>query len=209
MAVFIEKAIEFRNSNTHTKEWPIFLAGDYNSECFDSPYVCATRKPVQLGEQTLEILKTSMAHHFGKIDSEEAIEETVVNGTSVLEDATADDKRVLALIGHFNRTKYEAISLYGAKYSLVHASNIHPKSRPGFGEPNFSNWAHAWKGLLDYIFVLNCMDNKDKDHDEIIDGVKLLQLLRMPQPSEMGPGQPRIGEYPSDHLCLLATINIR
>ncbi|KAG5368824.1 putative RNA exonuclease C9B6.11c [Yarrowia sp. C11] len=68
-------------------------------------------------------------------------------------------------------------------------------------EPQFSNWAHAWRGLLDYILVSS--DNRED--------VKVKKLLLMPLEEEMGPepsGQPRIDMYPSDHLCIMAEVEL-
>lgn len=97
-------------------------------------------------------------------------------------------------------------SIYGSYYKEVDIDNA-KKYLPEFGEPEFSNWAHAWRGLLDYIFIVQETDQAIDDKRKVI----VKELLKLPKGSEMGKepsGQPRIGQYPSDHLCLMATIEI-
>ena len=43
-------------------------------------------------------------------------------------------------------------------------------------------------------------------------GIRILRLLRMPEAQEMGlepSGQPRLGQYASDHLCLVAEVELK
>lgn len=112
-----------------------------------------------------------------------------------------------------NRLATRAISLYSVGYKQVHPENAGVDNDRN--EPFFSNWAHAWRGLLDYIFVLS--DWNGEDYSQRVDtvaeveqqqGVRLLALLQMPEREQMGEGQPRIGEYPSDHLCMMAEVEL-
>lgn len=116
-----------------------------------------------------------------------------------------------------NNLDMRAISLYSVGYHLVHGENSGRDNERR--EPFFSNWAHAWRGLLDYIFVVDDWDHSESfvsriDSLEELEGknkVKLLSLVRLPTPEEMGPepsGQPRAGQYPSDHLCIIAKIEL-
>ncbi|CAN6604988.1 RNA exonuclease Ngl2p [Trichomonascus vanleenenianus] len=180
LAVFLDKAIEFKKTSGF--DWPVFLAGDFNSECFDTPYLSATTRPAKLDDAAAKILVDSL-DYFAQPGSKEKSD---------------------ALVELFNRQSHKAISLYNS-YKLVHPENVHPK---GSGEPIFSNWAHTWRGLLDYIFVLQPTPEPVSE-GYVATEVKLLELLRMPMPDEMGPepsGQPRVGQFPSDHLCLMATV---
>lgn len=98
-------------------------------------------------------------------------------------------------------------SIYGTYYAEVDPSNS-STHKPDFGEPEFSNWAHAWRGLLDYIFVVQEVEQVSGSN-----GKKVLvkELLKMPKGNEMGEepsGQPRIGEYPSDHLCMMGVLEL-
>lgn len=117
-----------------------------------------------------------------------------------------------------NNLDMRAISLYSVGYKAVHPENAGLDNERG--EPTFSNWAHAWRGLLDYIFIISKWE-KDENHSVNVDTleeleskqcVRLLELLRLPLPEEMGPepsGQPRVGQYPSDHLCMMAKVELR
>lgn len=114
------------------------------------------------------------------------------------------------LVNLHNQIPWRAISLYSVGYKQVHPENS--KSR---NEPDFSNWAHTWRGLLDYIFVITEWDGLNKqavDTPEELranEGVILKGLLRVPPREEMSAeGQPRAGEYPSDHLAMMAVIQL-
>lgn len=106
-------------------------------------------------------------------------------------------------------SEFSVESLYGSYYHLVDEENSKAHiDIDGCREPEFSNWAHAWRGLLDYIFLFQDKETLKQDPSK---NVAVKELLKMPQPKDMGEepsGQPRVGEYPSDHLCLMATIEI-
>ncbi|CAK9440019.1 uncharacterized protein LODBEIA_P41190 [Lodderomyces beijingensis] len=113
-----------------------------------------------------------------------------------------------------NDMNLRAISLYSAGYKLVHEANAQNTR----GEAEFSNWVDKWSGLLDYILVIVPWDKSQnkKQVDTPLElaknyNVKLKKLLRLPTAQEMGPkpnGQPRIYQYPSDHLCIMAEIEL-
>uniref|UniRef100_A0A060TH88 ARAD1D36850p n=1 Tax=Blastobotrys adeninivorans TaxID=409370 RepID=A0A060TH88_BLAAD len=214
LAVLIDCAGKFRQTIGHD-DWQILLAGDYNSECFDTPYLCASgiSSSEYIDSEALSILKTSAAQRFA--DANELDPKAFGDSDDVVSKETLSDEeaqsRVDGLLQFYGTLDYRTKSLYGETYKEVHPENVHPKST--IGEPFFSNWAHKWRGLLDYIFVLE-KKNVDKQHkqpSEIVSGVKVLNVLRMPDPKEMGPepsGQPREGQYPSDHLCMMCTVSI-
>ncbi|KAK6458106.1 RNA exonuclease NGL2 [Scheffersomyces xylosifermentans] len=135
-------------------------------------------------------------------------------------EATEDQmKLVQVLEDAHNSLDMRAISMYSVGYKLVDPNNA------GFdndrNEPIFSNWAHTWRGLLDYIFVITTWDKETEDLSANADslqeleekqGVRLLKLLKLPMPEDMGPepsGQPRLNQFPSDHLCLMAEVELR
>lgn len=107
-----------------------------------------------------------------------------------------------------------AISLYSAGYAIVH-----PENATQFrNEPSFSNWVEKWNGMLDYILLIVPW-SKDDDYSKNWDShrslekynIKLTKLLKLPTADEMGPqpnGQPRLNQYPSDHLCIMAEIQL-
>lgn len=214
LAVFVHKATEFRTG--FPNHWPVLLAGDYNSECFDTPYLCASTHPLQLTQDALDILHNSAAHSFAKVTPEEDEDEEDEDANEQQTDGPSEEDRkrgaqkVESLLSFYRQLSMQTVSLYGERYKAVHPDNVHSKSLNG--EPFFSNWAHAWRGLLDYIFVLKPKSDVAANlPDEITKNIKVLQLLRIPEPKEMGDepsGQPREGQYPSDHLCLMAKISL-
>jgi RNA exonuclease NGL2 len=204
MAIFMEEAARYATCYN----WPVILAGDFNSECFDSPYLCASAKPTDIDEDARNILRESLRYPFINVQLEGDAQEEPQDVESSKKDLHGEaliELQIDKLVEHFNKVPFEAKSLYGYGNRKVHPSNVHPK---GIGEPIFSNWAAKWRGLLDYIFVLHPIDSQPPE-GYVSHGVRLLELLRMPEPQEMGPepsGQPRENQYPSDHLCLMATI---
>jgi RNA exonuclease NGL2 len=204
LAVLMDQAVEFKKQ---FPLWPVFLAGDFNSECFDSPYLCATNKPVSVNDHAMRILRESLEHVYTRKELEEGGE--LAGQNDVAPTSLPVERTISKLIDQFNNNCYQATSIYGELYNQVHPTNVHPRSK---GEPRFSNWAHIWRGLLDYIFVLKTPSSDRLGNGEIAHGIKVLELLRLPEPEEMGPepsGQPREGQYPSDHLCLMATLQVR
>lgn len=78
-------------------------------------------------------------------------------------------------------------SVYGC-YSKIDPDTADRAS----GEPKFTNYAHAFKGTLDYILY--------PDSEEHIAPI---ELLEMPPESSLMPSLPN-RNFGSDHVCLLA-----
>lgn len=200
MLILLEETISFSNEGEL-----VFLCGDFNSRTFDTSYLRGSNKP--LDAYALKMLKQSVA---------------TKNFTSILdlkgpsdEEVTLDEeqtKRMNVLLQEYDKLKYRCKSLYSVY------NQVHPNNADQYGEPFYSNWAHNWRGLLDYIFVIvpkslpdtyeqngRIQYNKESD-------VKVTKLLRVPEDSDMGEdldmGLPRAGEYPSDHFAMMAVVNI-
>jgi RNA exonuclease NGL2 len=69
-----------------------------------------------------------------------------------------------------------------------------------YGEPPFTNWAQGYRETLDYLFFV--------DEESRRDTTRLSGLLKMPRKNEMGEGEPQEGRFPSDHVCLIAEIEL-
>lgn len=186
-------ALELEKFGKKFEHWPILLGGDFNSSPDDIPYTFLIKRPAQISDippRTLDIFKRSVAYISTKQVDPEAIEHISL------------EARIKSLISLYQQIiDHDTISFYGEKYYSVHPEN---SLASDYGEPAFSNWAHSWRGLLDYIFYFKPKNLKTPQ-------VRALQLLRMPLPTEMGEepnGQPREGQYPSDHLCIMATLSI-
>lgn len=190
-----------------------FMAGDFNTQPFDFPYLAMTSsKPLsrQFGEAEAVLAKS-----LGSVVNAEEGEEEEVDARSNLPSGPTEDQRetIDELRGLYDLMPANAISLYSIGYELVDPANSGIDNTAH--EPYFSNWAHTWRGLLDYIFVLAPRIHQARpDVRERLaadQGVKLISLLRLPRKEEMGPepsGQPRIGQYPSDHLCMIAEVEL-
>lgn len=225
------------------KKFYRFFAGDFNSQPYDTPYLSMTAKPVLYSDRAKNVIGRSLAHDWNQRSaSEEAGFEEEQDEEDESNEQTEDKKKdekietlddnpvpetfnfspaILAEIEKIEKLHNDfdlrSISLYSVGYHSVHPENAGRDNKRN--EPMFSNWAHTWRGLLDYIFVIADWD-KSQNHSDKVDTtdlledeqeVKLLSLLRLPTPEEMGEepsGQPRAGQYPSDHLCIMARVEL-
>lgn len=192
-----------------------FMAGDFNTQPFDFPYLAMTSsKPLsrQVGEPEAVLAKS-----LGTVIDDEEEEEEEADGQTRSAPQSAPTENQLSTIDElktlYDEMPFNAISLYSIGYELVDPANSGIDNADH--EPYFSNWAHAWRGLLDYIFVLAPRINQRQPdvRERLVEdqGVKLISLLRLPRKQEMGSepsGQPRTGQYPSDHLCLMAEVEL-
>lgn len=185
--------IELERFGKKFENWPIILGGDFNSSPDDLPYNFLINRPKRICDipaHTQDILKRSVTY----LESKQVNQENA-------ERATVDDHANDLISLYQQISDHTITSFYGDNYRYVHPENSLPAD---YYEPSFSNWAHSWRGLLDYIFYFNPRNCE-------CSRVVVLELLRMPEPVEMGPvpnGQPRESQYPSDHLCIMAKISI-
>lgn len=210
--------------------WPVFIAGDFNTEPFDTNFPALTTRPLSICQRATDIIERSMNYVFGESELEEKNastktendsneddkEECQSSSTSSVPESTASTpkKRILHVqndyVPHY-RSFYQQheqnpvlFSLYSVGYKLVHPEN----AKNTFDHPAFTNWAHAYQGHLDYIFVMNRDTSLQTPENQVVEGVKLKALLRVPLPSEMKEAEPLEGRYPSDHVALMANVQI-
>ncbi|AGO10338.1 AaceriABL118Wp [[Ashbya] aceris (nom. inval.)] len=215
-----------RGSAGAASHWHPFFCGDFNSQPFDAPYLSMCKKPIVYEGRARTVMECSTSYKFsslrdgGAADDEEGgnIEkfgegqpETPVPDSF---DATPEQKALVdAMQFLHNSLDMRAISLYSLAYKYVHSENAGIDNDRG--EPEISNWAHAWRGLLDYIMYVTPWDFSDNTEvDELGKfqknaGIKVRGLLRMPPAIEMpSHGQPHEGEYPSDHLAMMCELEL-
>ncbi|KAH3680082.1 hypothetical protein WICMUC_000565 [Wickerhamomyces mucosus] len=220
-------------------EWFKFFGGDFNSQPFDSPYLSITSKPIKYDERCKNVLGCSISYELekskqGQVNEEgdDVEEEEDVEGDDdkKIEETANIEKFTTPVPETFKPTDYEtnlinqmqdlhnsqplrAISLYSVGYKHVHRENSGLDNDKN--EPEISNWAHTWRGLLDYIFYIDSWDLNVSSNIETLEefekitNVRIKKLLRMPLAKEMSNhGQPHEGEYPSDHLCMIAEVEL-
>ncbi|KAH3661656.1 hypothetical protein OGAPHI_006506 [Ogataea philodendri] len=186
-----------------------FFAGDFNSQPYDSPYLSIVQKPIKYNARCLKVISCSAAYDYA--DQEANTLETPV--PEEFQPNEQQEKLVHDMENLHNSLGTRAISLYSLGYHLIDPENAGLDNERN--EPFFSNWAHTWRGLLDYIFFVTDWDFSDCTQLEQLEdfqskyGVLIKKLLKLPHPKEMNEGQPREGEYPSDHLCLMAEIELK
>lgn len=229
--ILMRKFLEFSHTmnvlKANDKGWYNLFTGDFNSQPYDLPYLSLTAKPVTFKGRALNVLGKSIAYcrHRKSLESHNTEDnedmesdydsEGPVPESYILTDE--DRKAVSCLEKVHDELPMRAISMYSVGYRFVHPENSGVDNVRN--EPLFSNWANSWRGLLDYIFILTKWD-RHIDYSHRIDtiseiehqqNIRLCGLLRLPSLNEMGPepsGQPRLGQFPSDHICLLAEIEL-
>lgn len=182
-------------------KYHLFMAGDFNSEPHDAPYLLLTTKGLADNGRMKERLNTSFILNTG-----------LSKMTSQSLEMGSSSEAVSSLIAMHLDLPYRAVSLYSLGYYSVKGIPFSPCN-----EPEFTNWRESFRATLDYIFLIT--DCKDRpsflhvDSPEILQrdtSLKLSGLLRLPTTEEMAvEGLPRSGWSPSDHFCIMAEIEIQ
>lgn len=228
--IVLSKSMEFETRikllHPHTKKVWKFFAGDFNSQPYDSPYLSITSKPVKYDARCERVISCSTSFQYsalregGSGEEEEGgnIEKFGENQPKdpVPETFTATEEQQLLvreIQDLHNQLPLRAISLYSVAYGLIDPENSGLDNDRN--EPFFSNWAHTWRGLLDYILFIKewptNSDNREIDSLHTFENenaIRINKLLKMPHPEQMGEGLPRENQYPSDHLCMIADITL-
>ncbi|SCU86645.1 LAFA_0E02168g1_1 [Lachancea sp. 'fantastica'] len=226
MKEFEHRVKLLQNSDGAQGEWTPFFCGDFNSQPFDAPYLSMCSKPVDYKGRARTVIECSTSYTFSKArDGEECGDEEGGNIEKfgdgqpehpVPSEFHANDeqkKLVEDMESLHNSIDMRATSIYSAAYKHVHVENAGLDN--DFNEPEISNWAETWRGLLDYIFVIRKWDYSDRTVPDDIENlqkdadIRIRSLLRMPSSREMPDhGQPHEGEYGSDHLSMMCEIEL-
>lgn len=208
-----------------THWWP-FFCGDFNSQPYDTPYLSMTCKPIEFKERAKTVIECSTSYTFSKLREGENVEDEEGGNiekfgkgqpeTPVPQKFEANEEQrnlVEKMEKLQNSLDMRAISIYSVGYRNVHPENSGLDNDRG--EPEISNWAHTWRGLLDYLFLIRSWDFSDNREVESLESfemensLKIRGLLRMPPSKEMTKhGQPHVGEYASDHLSMLCKLEL-
>jgi len=232
------KFIVRMNSNTIETTWLPFLAGDFNSQPSDPPYLALTSKPINFKGRQRAILECSATYRYSKrrngalqhesddesdenVDDEEEdciIQLNPTDSRPEIFDANDEQRRsVDELESIHNSLDIKATSLYGLGYRFVHPANTVFENMHN-GEPEMSQSAINWTGLLDYIFYIEKWDGSISSntsdigihHFEEKNLFRINALLRMPRKDEMpNHVQPHTSEFPSDHLSMICDLQIK
>lgn len=223
--IILKKTQQFINKLDN--QWYTFFAGDFNTQPSDYPYLAITAKPYRTHENMDQKLLYSLAYHeyLGGLnaDARRAVESGSPPNIVPTESQVNVYKELQSL---HDKLHMRAISLYSVGYEKVDPLNVGRDNTRC--EPLYSNWAHTFRALLDYIFLITEWDTpgfpptdpriSEVQLVDLLDdlrthqGMTLCKLLRLPRGEEMGPepsGQPRIGQYPSDHFCLMAEVSFQ
>lgn len=228
--VMLSKCKEFEKRvkilHPDIKQFWNFFAGDFNSQPYDSPYLSICQKPITYDDRCKRVISCSTSYQYsnkreGRSGEDEEGGNVEKFGENQPKDPVPESfettekqaEMVRTMESLHNQLPLRAISLYSVGYKQIDPTNAGLDNDRN--EPFFSNWANSWRGLLDYIFLIKEWDlQEDKTsvdsllNFETENNVILHKLLKMPHKEEMGLGQPRENEYPSDHLCMIAELSL-
>ncbi|AHY76741.1 ADI_G0049340.mRNA.1.CDS.1 [Saccharomyces cerevisiae] len=230
MKEFMHRVNVLQNENDgDLSHWFPFFCGDFNSQPFDTPYLSMTSKPVHYRNRAKTVIGCSTSYKFSKVrDGEEGADDEEGGNiekygkdqpeSPVPEKFHANEEQselVDKMAQLHNSLDMRAISLYSVGYKNVHPENAGLDNDRG--EPEISNWANTWRGLLDYLFYVkkwdpqsNCQEVETLGDFEKENKVKCRGFLRMPPGNEMTKhGQPHVGEYASDHLSMVCDLELQ
>ncbi|CAI4048906.1 hypothetical protein SKDZ_13G4120 [Saccharomyces kudriavzevii ZP591] len=230
MKEFMHRVNVLQNDNDgDLSHWFPFFCGDFNSQPFDTPYLSMTSKPVHYKSRAKTVIECSTSFKFSKVrDGEEGADDEEGGNiekfgkdqpeSPVPENFHANDEQIEIvddMVQLHNSLDMRAISLYSVGYKSVHPENAGLDNDRG--EPEISNWANTWRGLLDYLFYIkkwdlqsHCQEVENLSDFEKKNEIKCRGFLRMPPASEMTKhGQPHVGEYPSDHLSMVCDLELQ
>ncbi|KAG0654080.1 hypothetical protein C6P45_003541 [Maudiozyma exigua] len=222
------------NGNLTNSQWLPFLTGDFNSQPSDSPYLTLTTKPLNFTNEQEAVIETSVSYKYSKrrngtpenesdsdSDREESGEfdmDTNPTDPRPTEFYATEEQQYLvkSLQDLHNSLDLKATSLYSLGYRYVHPANTVFDNMHN-GEPEMSQSAVNWTGLLDYIFYLDKWDGSSLNTSEIglhkfeeRHSFRVNALLRMPRKDEMPKHvQPHMSEFPSDHLSMICDLQIK
>lgn len=191
------QAFETRLQSLYSSRFYTFIAGDFNSDPVLPPYRFLTNKDFHDPLIALEVCQ-SYDHDYSDAASDVEVPAQHYDASEAALSAFQ------SLSDWRSSNSIAAVSLYLMGYLQVHPSNVQVK----FGEPQFSNWCDGFVALLDYIFVICEVPVRSAQDMEAQCGIRLLELLRMPDEHEMGAGLPQLNTYPSDHLCMIAKVEL-
>ncbi|GAA6013380.1 hypothetical protein JCM11491_006372 [Sporobolomyces phaffii] len=262
--ILLREANKFREEspNEAWKDWPVFLAGDFNTQPCELTYRLLLGSPFSPALLD-EFNHSSCVHH--SVDkfydpsyepptpaepeakegdeqpagSDEEDPDKVIKNTRPArpEDGLADIDQIKRLYGYQEGRGSGLRSAYGENYGLIEgeqdkwycargpevqngndpkprltAAEIEERSRGatwdervarGDFEPIYTNFTPLWRCTLDFVFLLPPLPSSARHPS-----VRFTSLLKMHDEETMGPGLPRKGIEPSDHVAIATVVEL-
>lgn len=177
------------------------VAGDFNTEPHDPPYLLMTTKAESTRSEVIKKLATSLLWS-SQLPTE--VKEFPDDHTKSVCETSATE-----LTERYHSLENRAVSLY----SIAHGTD------DTVNEPEFTNWTPNFKGTLDYIFALipyqrgrsNSLKDCAKDLEDVAT-IRPLRYLALPTSTEMNKknvlGLPKLNYSPSDHYSVMVELEL-
>ncbi|KAI0068339.1 Endonuclease/exonuclease/phosphatase [Artomyces pyxidatus] len=209
--ILLREILKFREENGMS-HWPCILAGDFNFPPDDPGYTLLAGDPL-LAKQEERLVYSRVVH----VSIDPSVPLTEPKAAEDDEDGDSATKKVFKNTrlaqeedGLLNPTELSELfstasrprSAYDAGQRVLQEHGqaparcgerlSMPAQRLGAFEPEWTSYTHYWKTVLDYIFVIDPVDQ----HSTV------LRLLQPHKTESMDPGLPRKGVSGSDHVSL-------
>ncbi|KIL70741.1 hypothetical protein M378DRAFT_155678 [Amanita muscaria Koide BX008] len=214
--ILVREIIKYRSS-LQISHWPCILAGDFNFTPNDPAYALIVGEPL-LDEHRLKISESQVVH----ISVDPAWQKTSSVATSNDEEEAIDPDRVITNArvatpadGLLSIPELEDLYAQGAQLRSIYDIGLResrrhsdqffrtfgdrvslPLGKCGSYEPEYTSYAHYWKTVLDYIFVLDPVGYQGQ----------VFGLLAPHRSEDLEPGLPKRGVCGSDHISLVAEL---
>ncbi|GAA5995172.1 hypothetical protein JCM5350_001858 [Sporobolomyces pararoseus] len=259
--ILLREANKFREESPDGiwKDWPVFLAGDFNTQPCELTYRLLLGSRIDDSSQIDEFNHSACVHHSvdkfydpsyepatpaepeakegdeTEPNSEEEDPDKVIKNTrpARAEDGLADIEKIKKLFG-YKEGGSGIRSAYGENYGLIegeeenwycsrgpevqNGNDPKPKLKKeevesrskgvsweervqrGDFEPIYTNFTPLWRCTLDFIFLLPPLPSTSHP------SIRFSSLLKMHAEGVMGPGLPRKGIEPSDHVAIASEV---
>ncbi|KAJ7597130.1 Endonuclease/exonuclease/phosphatase [Mycena floridula] len=191
-------------------DWPCIIAGDFNFAPDDPAYSLMLGDPL-LPEQKVVLEESRVIHRSidatvpvsvasaAEDDESEDPDRTITNARRAkpsdellsdpelgqLFDSSTPVRSAYSSALEQHRNNRASVQTFGSRAII-------PESRKGGNEPEWTSYAHFWKTVLDYIFIVDAPNHK----------MAVTGFVPPHQTSDLLPALPKTGVCASDHVSL-------
>ncbi|KAI8978627.1 Endonuclease/exonuclease/phosphatase [Pilobolus umbonatus] len=192
--IYTRRLLEFKQKMVTIEkdiQWDALLLGDYNTTPDDPVYGILVDG--SLSKSQIQDLNESRSFTVAHQEEEEEEEEDDKDNKE------ADAKPLISLnkldTVDVMMSKFKDHVVWDSIYRNIGKMTKDEDKVGMFGEPKFSNYTKAFKGLLDYMFIMKGSK------------LRIKTLLMPPDEEDMKPTLPN-RNFGSDHICLVTDIEV-
>ncbi|KNZ56199.1 hypothetical protein VP01_2470g6 [Puccinia sorghi] len=222
---FLVRALHAFQQTLQSPHTPLFLAGDFNDQPVGPSYrlLCGASMPQyqldllhesRLVHQSVDLLNNMSHHTYTTLEGDEdrvfkdVRPARAEDGLLTLPElrALVGPQKWRSLYGHWGHGMVgeEGNRFMDRRAEEDGAAEDDGSEGAGLFEPMWTNFTPLWRATLDYIWVLTPDSAESSSRCQ----VEVLALLPSHRTDAMLPGLPRLGIEPSDHVPLMALVQL-